>query len=153
MSTNTPTLPRTASFTAAQIKSLVLGTLDRVAIEDANVAQLIAILDKEENLMHVQFTDLESGKPLSNPIIWNIKDWHNHYDVYVAKKKRAAEERLVENINSENITRAAKVWMKKYHLTQEAAYEVAALMVKKQKDYALLEAIGVYVEQPPRKKE
>lgn len=150
MADNTP--PRTGSFTAAQIKTMLLGNLDRIAIDDIHIAQTIAIVDKEENLMHVQFTDLETGKALSNPIIWNIKDWNTAYDIYVAKKKRDAENRLVENINSENITRAAKVWMKKYHLSPDAAQKVAAVMIRQHKNYELLEAIGVYVEKLPGKK-
>lgn len=111
----------------------LLGPFDRITIDSVADALVLSVVDKEEDLCHVQFNDLDNPEvPLKRPIIWRKKDWDSFHPRYVKKKEDAAKERLQNVIMSENVQRVVRGLCIKYKMEESDTLRRLALdMIKK----------------------
>lgn len=123
-----------------------LGELDNVPIKRMHVAQVIAMTDFNEQFVHIQFEDLETGKPLNRPLMWNIKDWKTNYGKFLRDKKIAELRRIAANKQTDNITSVQKHLMKKFKLDEDTA-KLAAQRMATKGNPEILKAMGISIEE------
>lgn len=113
-----------------------VSTLDKrqITYDDAIV---IAAIDKLEQFCHIQFEDLETGKKLDKPLLWNKNDWLSNYEVHKHKKKNSAIERIKWSLAKENLAVVSKKLVELYYLDEVSANRAAELIIKKNNPKAL----------------
>lgn len=102
----------------------------QVALEDA---ELFALLDKDQCLIHVQFNELSTGAKLKNPLVWNIKDWKSSYQKWCMDKERSDRERRESCRMYENIELINKSMMKQFGIDDPEIFRKIATKLAKTK--------------------
>lgn len=107
----------------------ILGnTLDKSPVEPID-GLMLAAMDHEERLIHIQFDSLETGQKLEKPICWRKKDWVSEYAKWCQDKKFSELRRSAATKQSQNINIVANHLRKKFHLDEKSAKDTAIKMV------------------------
>lgn len=114
------------------------------------LAAKIIQLDRDEQYVHVQLEHHEMEKwlvdfktiKLDAPRIWNIKDWKNDHQKWVAEHKKSEESRRLYWLEQENIEVVMYRLARKLELKSFLVKELAERLVK-MKDINVLNNLGV----------
>jgi len=89
------------------------GYKDRAPVDEAD-ALLIAAIDKDEAICHIQYESLEDGSILDNPLIWRVKEWRTYHLKMMLDKEKQAKQRKEWNLQSENTEMLMRALARKY---------------------------------------
>lgn len=123
----------------------LIGPYDRVSISSIEDALIISLADPTEIFCHVQFTEINTGVSLRNPVIWRKKDWNTWYPAELKKKADAAEQRLKAVIFSENVNRICNALAAKYNLDKESVRNLAVQMMRNPNIELIVEQLGITI--------
>lgn len=92
-------------------------------------AKAIALIDNEENLVHVQFTEFSTGKKLDNPILWRIKEWRQEWHYQQKLKADSELRRKAATKQTANIERVMRCLMRQFRLDEKSSRAAAEKIV------------------------
>jgi len=116
---NKPVYDRTITLPIGEYLVDFLGSFDRKQTTIAK-AQLIKSIDDSDFFVHVQMHELDDkATPLTEPVIWWIKDWNTYYLNWKFKKEKFARDRKEANLVTENTSRLMRAMCREAGLPPE----------------------------------
>lgn len=106
-----------------------VSTLDSRPIEYED-ALVIDAIDKDKSFAHVQFEDLDTGKKLDRPRLWNINDWRSDYKVHLFKKRQSTIRYLKSETEKDNIKLVANKLVELGCIDYDPAVKKAVSIIK-----------------------